>query len=338
MDAYSNEQSLFGDKEASVGFSVVMPSLNQAGFISDALNSILGQNYEDLEIIVMDGGSTDGTVEILESYGDALRWVSEKDNGQSHALAKGFNMATKEWLTWLNSDDIQTNNALYQVQEAIRRNPGAQVVVGQGHYVDESGAYLRPYPTINVGPGADVCRELFMKGYLAQPSVFFHRDAYRAVDGINAGMQFTMDYDLWVRLARNGFHFVGIPDDISGNRWYESTKTASQPLPLLAEAVAVQTREFGRVSPYFIQAVSDYLYSVLHSPHRGDKYHFVYRMIYFKCMWICLNWRRPLHCIWGLISENIAKSGPIIGDKITLREAARYIADAVWQKRGKSRY
>ncbi len=307
-------------EKESVGFSVVVPSFNQARFIIETLDSLLNQYYENLEIIVVDGGSTDGTVDILQGYGERLRWLSEKDNGQSDALVKGFALATKEWLTWLNSDDIQTNNALHHVQEAIKHNPDARVVIGQGHYIDETGNYLRPYPTIDIGPGVDVSQELFEKGYLAQPSVFFHRTAYQVVDGINPRLQFAMDYDLWVRLARSGCRFVAIAEDISGNRWYETTKTTSQYLPLLAEVIAVQLREYGHVSAYFVQAISDHLYSILHSRQRGDKYHLLYRIIYFKAVWTWLNCHRPLYCLSGLITQNVAKSGPIVGDKVTLSE------------------
>jgi glycosyltransferase involved in cell wall biosynthesis len=319
-------------KDTPIGFSVVVPSFNHGHLIAETLNSLLHQDYENLEIIVIDGGSTDGTIDVLRSYGDRIRWISEKDDGQSDALAKGFAMATREWLAWLNSDDIQTNNALHHVQEAIKNNPGAQVVVGQGHYMDEAGDYLRPYPTIAVGPGVDESKELFEKGYVAQPSVFFHRDAYRAAGGINPKMQFAIDYDLWVRLARNGCRFVAVTEDISGNRWYKTTKTVSQFLPLLAEVVAVQMREYGRVSPYFVQAVSDHLYSVLHSRHRTDRYHLIYRILYFKSVWIWLNCHRPLYCLRGLITQNIAKSGPIVGDKLTLFEMVRLSLQALQRR------
>lgn len=335
MDTYNTkEQTTLSAEAAPVGFSVVMPSFNHARFIAEALNSLLDQHYENLEIIVVDGDSTDGTVDILQSYGDRIRWISEKDNGQSDALVKGFAMATQEWLTWLNSDDIQTNNALHHVQEAIQSNPGAQVVVGQGHYIDEAGNYLRPYPTIAVGPGVDVSKELFEKGYVAQPSVFFHRAAYQTVGGVNPTVQSAMDYDLWVRLAGKGCHFVAVTEDISGNRWHETTKTASQLLPLLAEVVEVQMREYQCVSAYFVQAISDYLYSVLHLRHRDGIYNVLYRIIYFKSVWIWLNCHRPLYCLWGLITQNIAKSGPIVGDKLTLFEMVRLSLQALqWRFR-----
>lgn len=310
-----------------VGFSVVVPSYNQARFIRAALNSLLEQRYPDLEIIVVDGGSTDGTIGVLRSYGDRIRWVSKPDRGQSDALVKGFALATKEWLTWLNSDDAQTNNALHCVNEAIQADPSVEVVIGGGHYIDIDGNYLRPYPTIKVGPDIDASAQLFEKGYVAQPSVYFRRTAYEKVEGINPELHFVMDYDLWVRLAVKGCRFVPVAADISGNRWYETTKTASQTLPLLSEVVMVQTREYGRVSPYFVQAISDYLYQILHSRHRGEKYHLLYRTVFFKSVWVWVNCRRPLYCLKGLIVHPIAKSGPVVGDSLTYSDLAKGMID-----------
>lgn len=298
-------------------FTVVVPSYNQGRFIDETINSLLSQEYPALEILVMDGGSTDDTVERLKRYGNRIRWVSEKDNGQSDAIAKGFARAQNEWITWLNSDDIQCNGALWAVNEIITNTPGVEVVVGQGHYMDEDGSNPRPYPTITTGAGVDVSKELFEKGYLAQPSVFFHKPAYQYIGGIDPSLQFCMDYDLWVRFALAGCRFAPCNVDVSGNRWYATTKTAGQLLDLLAEVSANQVRHFGRVSPYFVQAVSDNLYQTFHGNQYGDGAHVLYRVLYFKTVWMWFNARRPLYCLRGLFCETIAKSGPIVGDKLT---------------------
>src|SRR5690606_1584670 len=199
----------------------------QGRFIDETLDSILGQGYPDVEILVMDGGSTDDTVERLKRRGSAITWVSERDEGQSDAIAKGFARATRPWLTWLNSDDVQTNRALWEVDRVIASNPSAEVVVGQGHYMDADGGNPRPYPTIAVGGRADPRRELFEKGYVAQPSVYFRKDAYERIGGLDRSLQFCMDYDLWVRFAMAECQFVPCMADISGNRWYETTKTTA---------------------------------------------------------------------------------------------------------------
>jgi glycosyltransferase involved in cell wall biosynthesis len=321
-------------RAGTAGFSIVVPSLNQGRFLAETLDSLLGQGYPDLEVIVVDGGSTDQTLEVLRARGAALRWTSENDDGQAAALRKGFARSTREWLAWLNSDDVQTSGALWAAAKAIRDHPDADVIVGRGSYVDEAGRPLRPYPTIALGPGVDVSRELFEKGYMAQPSVFFRRTAYEDAGGIDAGLRFVMDYDLWVRLAARGARFVALDQDLSGNRWHAQAKTASELLPLLAEAVKVQRRAYGRVSAYFVQAISDHLYHELHSRHRGDRYHLLYRVLYFKAVWVWLNLHRPLYCLGGLLTKSIAKSGPIVGDGLTIGDLSRMALGAVRRRTG----
>jgi glycosyltransferase involved in cell wall biosynthesis len=303
-----------------VGITVVVPSFNQGRFIDDTLASLLDQQYPNLEILVVDGGSTDDTVERLRRYGERISWVSESDGGQSDAIAKGFRRASRPWITWLNSDDVQCNRALWLVAAAAAANPGADVIFGAGHYMDIDGGNPRPYPTVAAGDTIDMRGEFFHKGYVAQPSVFFRKAAYDALGGINPGLRYCMDYDLWARFALSGCRFVRIEEDISGNRWYETTKTAGQLVQLLAELAATQVRLFGRVSPYVVQAISDNLYHEFHSVHAGDRHHMLYRLLYFKTVWLWFNARAPLYCLRGLLMETIAKSGPIVGDKLTWRD------------------
>src|SRR5215475_1195994 len=171
-----------------IGISVVVPSFNQGLFIAETLDSLLEQGYPRLQILVMDGGSTDNTLEILRRYEAQIEWESKRDHGQSDAIAKGFARAVNPWLAWLNSDDIHCNSALWQVARAVERSPDADVVVGHGHYMDADGGNAKPYPTIEVGSKVDVGRELFEKGYVAQPSVFFRKSAYEAVGGIDRNL------------------------------------------------------------------------------------------------------------------------------------------------------
>ena len=307
------------------GISVIVPSFNHGQFIDETIRSLINQNYPNLEVIVIDGCSTDDTIDKLKCYGDRIQWVSEKDNGQSDAIFKGFNKACNHWLTWLNSDDIQCNQALWKIADAIRRFPNTDVFVGNGHYMDINGTNHRTYPRISIGKNIDIRNEMFEKGYLAQPSVYFKKTAYNAVGGINVKLRFCMDYDLWVRFAISKFKFMGIESDISGNRWYEDTKTAGSLLDLLSEVALTQTKYFGKVSPFVVQAISDNLYHKLHSVHYGDSYHIFYRWLYFKTCWIWLNMRRPFYCIKGLISLSIAKSGPIKNDLLSWPEFFRGI-------------
>jgi glycosyltransferase involved in cell wall biosynthesis len=315
-------------------FTVVVPSFNHGRFIDETLASLLDQDYPALEILVMDGGSTDDTVDRLKKYGDRIHWISQKDNGQSDAIAKGFLKATNGWITWLNSDDVQCNRALWAVHEVISQLAEVDVIVGQGHYMDEDGTNARPYPTILTGTGIDAKKEIFEKGYMAQPSVFFRKDAYERIGGIDPSLNFCMDYDLWARFAVARCKFAPCNVDISGNRWYATTKTSGQLLNLLAEVSANQIRHFGRVSPYFVQAVSDNLYQTFHGSQFGDTHHVLFRILYFKSVWIWFNLRKPIYCLRGLLFSTIAKSGPIIGDTLTYRDIWEGLKKAV---RGKLR-
>jgi glycosyltransferase involved in cell wall biosynthesis len=308
-----------------IGINVIVPSLNQGRFIDQAIKSLLDQNYPNLEVLVMDGSSTDDTVQRLKAYGDQIRWISEKDEGQTDAIVKGFARTRKTWLTWLNSDDVQCGNALWCVDETVAANPAAEVVVGHAHYMDEDGSNPRPYPTINIGPGSDLRKEMFEKGYMGQPSIFFRRDLYERIGGLNPSLKFCMDYDLWARFAASGARFVGIDADLSGNRWYATTKTSGQTLDLYAEVVRIQRSIFGAVSPYYVQAVSDYLYSTFHDKAFGNRGHLFFRWLYFKGLWVAINARAPFYCFKGFFLYPLAKSGPIMGDVMTLRDWAKQL-------------
>jgi glycosyltransferase involved in cell wall biosynthesis len=312
-----------------IPITVVIPSYNQGRYIDETLASLLDQAYPAVEILIMDGASSDDTVERLKRYGDRITWVSEKDAGQSDAIAKGFARARHHWITWLNSDDVQCNRALWAINDVAERDPTAEVIVGRGHYMDVDGGNPRPYPTISIGPRIDIAQQMFEKGYIAQPSVFFRKSSYARIGGIDPSLRFCMDYDLWTRFALAGCRFVACEADISGNRWYAGTKTAGQTLDLLAEVAANQIKHFGRVSPYFVQAISDNLYQTFHGNHHGDSHHVLYRLLYFKTVWLWLNSRHPLYCVRGLFRETIAKSGPIVGDKVTVGDFLRALRKVI---------
>jgi glycosyltransferase involved in cell wall biosynthesis len=318
----------------NVGISVVVPSLNQGRFIDRTILSLLDQNYPNLEVLVMDGGSTDDTLERLKGYGNQIRWVSESDEGQTNAIIKGFARTSKSWLTWLNSDDVQCGHALWRVDEIVGANPRAEVIVGRAHYMDEDGSNPRPYPTIKFGPDVDVGKEIFERGYMAQPSIFFQRDLYDRVGGLSPSLKYCMDYELWARFAVSGAKFVGIDHDMSGNRWYETTKTSGQTLDLYAEIISTQHRIFGAVSPFYVQAVSDYLYAKFHSKTFGDRGHLFFRWLYFKALWVTINARAPFYCLKGFCFQPLAKSGPIVADSMTLRDWAKAFMTLVHHRCG----
>ena len=168
--------------------SIVVPSFNQAQFIELTLQSLLSQDVEGLEIIVVDGGSTDGSVEVIRRYADRLTaWVSEPDRGQSHAINKGFAQAKGEWLGWLNSDDLMLPKALRTLQHHVTQVPDQQWWIGAGWFIDDKGHRLRKYGA-PIGLTASAQLSDWREHWFAQPSTFFKRSLF-----VRAGGAFSMN-------------------------------------------------------------------------------------------------------------------------------------------------
>ncbi len=178
--------------------SIVTPSFNQAPFVERTIQSVLTQQYPCLEYIIIDGGSKDGSVDIIKRYAPALSyWVSEKDEGQADAVAKGFNKSTGQILGFLNSDDMLAPNALFHVAAHFRTQPSLSVLLGAGAMIDQYDKVL--YGTYPVAWGLRAL--LSLQSRFMQPAVFFSKRVYDLVGGINRERQFCLDLDLFVRLA-----------------------------------------------------------------------------------------------------------------------------------------
>jgi glycosyltransferase involved in cell wall biosynthesis len=174
--------------------TVVTPSFNQAPFLRRTIESVLSQDV-DLEYFILDGCSTDGSVEILDSYASRANIIVEKDHGQADALRKGFARATGDILAWLNSDDMYLPGTLAKVVQAFER--GEEFTYGDVLIVDAEDKVLRRRVTIPIG-----FNDLYYGMYIIpQESTFFSRRIYQACGGINPGYHFAMDYDLWLRMA-----------------------------------------------------------------------------------------------------------------------------------------
>ncbi|MEI6150437.1 MAG: glycosyltransferase family 2 protein [bacterium] len=184
--------------------SVITPSFNQGRYIERTVRSVLEQRGDfELEHIVIDGGSTDNTLDVLRRYEPKLRWISEHDGGQSDALNKGFRMATGEVLAWLNSDDTYPPGALARVAEEYRREPFAWCF-GHGAIIDENDRPIRDFITrYKVSQSRKYSyRRLLRRDFISQPAVFFSAAAYRATGEISRDLVYSMDYDYWLRLGQ----------------------------------------------------------------------------------------------------------------------------------------
>jgi glycosyltransferase involved in cell wall biosynthesis len=188
------------------GISIITPSLNSARYLPEMMKSVLGQSGDfALEWIVVDGGSTDGTLAILESANDSrLRWISEKDAGQTAAINKGLSLAKGEIVAWLNCDDRYMPGALDSVARAFAENPGVNWVVGRCEIIDSDGRPVRAQVTRYKNRKLDSFSfdALLALNMISQPAVFWRASFGREIGTLDESLFWTMDYDLWLRMAR----------------------------------------------------------------------------------------------------------------------------------------
>lgn len=206
--------------------SIVIPSYNQGQFIEEAIRSILLQNYPHLELIIIDGGSTDKTAEILKAYSSWITyWVSEKDNGQSHAIAKGLNIVKGEVFNWINSDDSLTPMALYEVGKAFRENK-IDVFCGRLNFVSEDNRFINVTHRFNSFNEA----EAISCGQMSQPAMFYQTRVIREIGSINQSIKFSMDYELWIRYLLNCEYRNTLETDVilANFRYHGTSKSISE--------------------------------------------------------------------------------------------------------------
>ncbi len=200
--------------------TVVTPSFNQGQYIEATIRSVLDQEYPNLEYIIIDGGSTDATVAVIEKYSEHLSyWVSEPDEGQTDALIKGFDRSTGEIMCWLCSDDLFELKTLQEVAELFLEHPDWQVVYGDSFWIDADSRPIRFKKEI----GFNRFIWMYDHNYLPQPSTFWRREIYDRVGGLDPRMKLAMDGDLWARFSEHTtLHHV--PHAWSRMRYYPEQK------------------------------------------------------------------------------------------------------------------
>lgn len=229
--------------------SIVTPSYEQREYLRETLDSVRRQSHPDVEHVVVDGGSTDGSVDLLADYAEAhggadgyrLRWVSEPDRGQSHAVNKGVEMATGEWVGWQNSDDLYRPGAFETFARTVERTPDADVVYGDLDIVDREGR--RVATKYHTRPSAFVQRHWSL--FTATQCTFLRRSLFRELGGLDESLEYAMDVDLFWRLIESDAELAYVPRALGAHRRQPASKSTVAGRAMNKEAAAVTRRYTG---------------------------------------------------------------------------------------------
>lgn len=221
--------------------SVVTPSYNMAQYLPATIESVLGQDYPRIEYIVVDGGSTDGTIELLERYKDRLTYSSARDKGPSDAVYQGFRRAHGDILLWLNADDTLLPGAIRRAVEYLGAHSEADVVYGEGWWIDEHGATISRYPSLPFDAKA-----LESDCFICQPAAFLRAAAYRRCE-LDPDVNWSFDYDLWIRMAKAGMRFAFLPEYLANSRMHRGAKTIYERGKVFEYSMAMLKRHYGYV-------------------------------------------------------------------------------------------
>lgn len=205
--------------------SIITPSYNQGEYLEQTILSILNQNYLNLEYIIIDGGSTDQSVEIIKKYEKHLAyWVSEPDNGQTHAINKGFKRSTGELVAWMNSDDVYSENTLHRVAEVFKNNSNIDVYFADKVHIDENDQelFVQRYAPYRIETFAND------KMAMCNQACFWKRRVFDKIGYLDESIQFAMDYEYFIRMGTKNLKFKHFPEIWGKQRYYEGTKTSEK--------------------------------------------------------------------------------------------------------------
>jgi len=228
--------------------SVITPSLNQARYLGDCLDSVRAAAVQaaphEIEHIVIDGGSNDGTVELLRARED-IRWISEKDLGQSHAINKGLTMATGDILAYLCADDLYEPGAVREIFRAFAENPDADLVYADFYFLEGDSGRKRLKSAASFRPG-----KLRQRNPLGQPAVWWRRRIYEKFGGFDESLHFCMDHEYWLRLGTH-VHWHYLPEPLAVSRLHADAKTSRQLPAMWRETARMLTRDGWRFKPWW---------------------------------------------------------------------------------------
>ncbi|NQW93659.1 MAG: glycosyltransferase [Polaromonas sp.] len=205
--------------------SVITPSFNQAAYLERTIRSVLDQGYPNVEYIIIDGGSTDGSVDIIRKYADRLTyWISEPDRGQTHAINKGLQRATGEWVAWQNSDDVFYQGSFTQLAQMAEKKPAADLVIGNMHLIDKDDTLLRDMKYV-----LPTYRSLLAEGMvLTNQAAFWKRRLHDEIGYLDEGLDCGFDFEWFLRVLNGGRTAAHVNAPWGGLRMHEETKTSNR--------------------------------------------------------------------------------------------------------------
>jgi glycosyltransferase involved in cell wall biosynthesis len=272
--------------------AIITPSYNQGKYIERAIQSVLSQDIEELEYVIVDGGSTDESLDIIERYGRAyapkLRWTSSKDRGQADAVNKGIALTSAEIIGWLNSDDIYYENALSFVLECFDQNREVQVIYGDANHIDQDDVFIEKYPVEewNWDRLLEVC-------FMSQPASFVRREAFRRCGLLDPNLRHSNDYELWIRFAKCGIRFARIPRLLAATRMHHECATLSAADTSHEEINDFMLSHFGKVPD---QWIFNYAHAVARSKGYQDEDRWKFAMmISAHSIYAALRWNRSIN-------------------------------------------
>lgn len=284
-----NEKNLLNKDPSWPSISIITPSLNQGEFLERTILSVLNQHYPNLEYIIIDGGSKDESVELIKKYEKYLAyWVSEKDNGQSDAVHKGFQRSKGEVLAWLNSDDIYLADTLYKVAEVFRNEKETEVVYGNKYIIDERDGLISERRLTHCTPAMTRAGSLYGGFGIYQPASFWRRKTYEKVGGLDTSLKFCMDNDLFIKFALNNVRFKFMREYLVAFRVHRSSKTftirevAKEEFAKLIEKYNLKHNLLmGKIVWNFIRFIKILLYIF-----QGDSSYLYFKLFKDKVKWV----------------------------------------------------